>query len=71
MAGIKPDQFWVYKHDTSVLYILQRSVKQSQINDVAWKEMEAYGMSWNAMELWTLDGNQCSCDITPHDPILR
>ena len=29
MAGIKPDQFWVYKRDTSVLYIPQRSVQTS------------------------------------------
>ena len=53
-------------------YIYYREVsKQAQRNDIAWKEIEAHGMSWNAMEPWTLDGNQCSCDITPHDLILR
>ena len=64
MAGIKPDQFWVYKRDTSVLYIPQRSVQQAQ-------KKEAHGMSWNAMEPWTLDGNQCSCDVIPHDSNLN
>ena len=55
-----------------VSYIYYREVsKQVQRNDIAWKEVEAHGMSWNAMEPWTLDGNQCSCDITPHDLILR
>ena len=53
-------------------YIYFREVsKQAQRNDIAWKEIEAHGMSWNAMEPWTLDGNQCSGDIIPHDPILR
>ena len=51
-----------------VSYICYREVsKQMQRNDIAWKEMEAHGMSWNAMEPWTLDGNQCSCDIIPRD----
>ena len=55
-----------------VSYIYHREVsKQVQRNDIAWKEIEAHGMSWNAMEPWTLDGNQCSCDVIPHDPILR
>ena len=54
-----------------VSYIYHREVsKQVQMNDIAWKEIEAHGMSWNAMEPWTLDGNQCSGDIIPHDPIL-
>ena len=71
MAGIKPDQFWGYKRDTRVLYILQEVSKQVQRNDIAWKEIEAHGMSWNAMGPWTLDGNQCSCDIIPHDSNLK
>ena len=53
-------------------YIYHREVsKQVQMNDIAWKEIEAHGMSWNAMEPWTLDGNQCSCDIMPHDSNLN
>ena len=53
-------------------YIYYREVsKQVQRNDIAWKEIEAHGMSWNAMEPWTLDGNQCSCDIIPHDSNLN
>ena len=55
-----------------VSYIYHREVsKQAQINDIAWKEIEAPGMSWNVMDPWTLDGNQCSRDIIPHDLILR
>ena len=55
-----------------VSYIYHREVsKQMQRNDIAWKEIEAHGMSWNAMEPWTLDGNQCSCDIIPHDSNLK
>ena len=53
-------------------YIYFREVfKQAQRNDIAWKEIEAHGMSWNAMEPWTLDGNQCSCDIIPRDSNLN
>ena len=49
-------------------YIYHREVsKQAQRNDIAWREMEAHGMSRNAAEPWTPDGNQCSCDVTPHD----
>ena len=55
-----------------VSYIYYREVsKQMQRNDIAWKEIEAHGMSWNAMEPWTLDGNQCSCDIIPRDSNLN
>ena len=55
-----------------VSYIYYREVsKQVQRNDIAWKEIEAHGMSWNAMEPWTLDGNQCSCDIIPCDSNLN
>ena len=53
-------------------YIYYREVsKQAQMNDIAWKEIEGHGMSWNAMEPWTLDGNQCSCDIISHDSNLK
>ena len=53
-------------------YIYSRRVsEQAQRNDIAWKEIEAHGMSWNAMEPWTLDGNQCSHDIIPHDSNLN
>ena len=53
-------------------YIYNREVpKQVQRNDIAWKEIAAHGMSWNAMEPWTLDGNQCSCDIISHDLNLK
>ena len=32
-------------------YIYYREVfKQTQRNDIAWKEIEAHGMRWNAME---------------------
>ena len=53
-------------------YIYHREVsKQAKRNDIAWKEIEAHGMSWNAVEPWTLDGNQCSCDVMPHDLNLK
>ena len=71
MAGIKPDQFWGYKRDTGVHIYYREVSKQAQRNDIAWKEIEAHGMSWNAMEPWTLDGNQCSCDIIPRDSNLN
>ena len=53
MAGIKPDQFWGYKRDTGVLYILQGSV-QTSTNE--WHRMEGNRSPWNVMEPWTLDG---------------
>ena len=55
-----------------VSHIYYREVsKQAQMNDLAQKEIEFHGMRWNAMEPWTLDGNQCSRDVIPHDLNLK